>query len=1188
MQLTSLEIFGFKSFAERTKFVFDKGITGIVGPNGCGKSNVVDSIRWVLGEQKTRNLRSDKMENVIFNGTKARRKSNLAEVSLTFENTKNILPTEYTTVTITRKLYRSGDSEYQINGVTCRLKDIHNLFMDTGVSSDSYAIIELKMVDEMLTNKDNERRKFFEEAAGISKYKVRKKQTLKRLKDTDDDLERVEDLLFEIEKNLKSLEKQARRTQRYFEIKEQYKLISSQFAFLKMQDIHEQKLQIERDETFLKDQLTQVQSETALREARLQQLKKELLDHEKQLSEGQYALNKHISRIQSVETEKSVKNERLKYLQQREQAILNQMETERDQLKKNEEKLGDLLVQKETLSQELKTHQETESKLNEEVQRLRKENNDQQQNTDELANEHREAEQDVQKLRQDIEIKGVQMRSLEGELERAEADKSQRREDIGAFTEKAQQLQAELETLDKQVKELELKKTQHEQDVSDTEVNINELKDQVYKRNRVLDAKQNEYNLTKSLVENLEGFPESVKFLKKNAQWIKDAPLLSDVFATPEEYKIAFENYLEPYLSYYIVPSREDAILSVHMLAKAAKGRANFFILDELETFKSSNPLLFTHAQPALEIADFAPEYKKLASFLLSNVYLVESENDIPDDVPEGIVFLTRAGGISRKKFMLGGGSLGLFQGKRLGRAKNLEKLDKELKKLNKELTAEKMKLDTALEKMNQLKKLNYGRELEPLRRQLLERQKDLSVLQSREKEYNEFLARVGQRTGELLEELEKIRTTVESQVPKLRFQQENLQQLTSRLALNRQRAQECAEALSASSNRYNEANIQLIHHRNRESILVREITQKREQIEQYDKTRNDLKEQLKQVNADVDELIQSNLQDDGMILSLYNQKKEHEARVDRYEQSVANAKNSILQVEEAMSGHRKQREDIMERQRQLQELSTENRIQTNSLTERMSVEFQVELDSLDQEALFSKPIEQYNVAEIEEKLQKLRHRVHNFGDINPLAVEAFNEMKERHDFILTQKEDLLKAKQTLLDTIAEIDEAAKEKFIKTFEVVRENFKRVYQSLFTEDSQCDLLLKDPENPLESDVGIIAKPKGKRPQTISQLSGGEKTLTAVALLFSIYLIKPAPFCIFDEVDAPLDDANIDKFNNIIKEFSAESQFIIVTHNKRTMASTNIMYGVTMENRGISRVLPVDLDMIYQGTDGKGAA
>ncbi len=1188
MQLTSLEIFGFKSFAERTKFVFDQGITGIVGPNGCGKSNVVDSIRWVLGEQKTRNLRSDKMENVIFNGTQARRKSNLAEVSLTFENTKNVLPTEYSTVTITRKLYRSGDSEYLINGVTCRLKDIQNLFMDTGVSSDSYAIIELKMVDEILTNKDNERRKFFEEAAGISKYKVRKKQTMKRLADTDADLERVEDLLFEIDKNLKSLEKQARRTQRYFELKEEYKLISSQYAYLKMQAIHEQKLQIERDEGFLKDQLLQIQSETAQREARLQQLKKELLDHEKDLSEAQYALNKHFSKIQSVETEKSVKNERLKYLQQREQAVMNQMETERNQLKKNEEKLGELLVQKEQLSQELKAFEEAEKKLREEVDRLRKDNDEQQLNTDELAREHREAEQEVQSLRQDIEIKGVQMRSLEGELERAEADKSQRREDIGAFTEKAQQLAAELKSLEKQATELEQKKAQHEQDVSETELLINELKDQVYKRNRVMDAKQNEYNLTKSLVENLEGFPESVKFLKKNAKWIKDAPLLSDIFATPEAYKIAFENYLDPFLSYYIVPSREDAILSVHMLAKAAKGRANFFILDELEEYKSSNPLLFTHAQPALELVDFAPEYRKLAAFLLSNVYLVESENDIPDEVPEDMIFLTKAGGISRKRYMLGGGSLGLFQGKRLGRAKNLEKLDKELKKLNKELTAEKIKLDTALENMNQLRKINYSKELDPLRRQLLERQKDLSVLQTREKEYNEFLARVGKRTGELLEELEKIRDSVEGKIPKLRFQQENLQQLTSRLALNRQRSQECAEALSASSNKYNESNIQLIHHRNRDSLLVREITQKREQIQQYDQTRNEHKAQLKQVNADVNELIESNLQDDGMIMNLYAQKKEHETRVDRFEQLVSNAKNSILQVEETMSEHRKKREDVLERQRLLQERVTENRIQTHSLAERMSVEFQVELDLLSKVALFDKPLEEYDVAEIEDKLQKLRHRVHNFGDINPMAVEAYNEMKERNDFIMVQKEDLAKAKQSLLDTISEIDEAARIKFIETFEVVRENFKRVYQSLFTEDSKCDLILKDPDNPLESDVGIMARPKGKRPQTISQLSGGEKTLTAVALLFSFYLIKPAPFCIFDEVDAPLDDANIDKFNNIIKEFSGESQFIIVTHNKRTMASTNVMYGVTMENRGISRVVPIDLDTIYQSTDEKDVA
>ena len=311
MLLTSLDIYGFKSFAERTRFVFDRGITGIVGPNGCGKSNVVDAIRWVLGEQKTKNLRSDKMENIIFNGTQAKRKANFAEVSLTFENTKNLLPTEYSTVTITRKLYRSGESEYLINGVTCRLKDIQNLFMDTGISSDSYAIIELGMVDEILTNKDNERRKFFEEAAGIGKYKIRKKQTLKRLADTDADLERVEDLLFEIEKNLKSLEKQARRTQRYFELKETYKQLSSQYAFLMMRDIRGRQQQIKVLQDNLEDQFTQVQSELAAKEARMQELRKAQVDDERHLALAQEDFNKHLRKIQSVETEKSIKNERL-------------------------------------------------------------------------------------------------------------------------------------------------------------------------------------------------------------------------------------------------------------------------------------------------------------------------------------------------------------------------------------------------------------------------------------------------------------------------------------------------------------------------------------------------------------------------------------------------------------------------------------------------------------------------------------------------------------------------------------------------------------------------------------------------------------------------------------------------------------------------------------------------------------
>lgn len=1188
MQLKSLEIYGFKSFANKEKFLFDEGVTGIVGPNGCGKSNIVDSIRWVLGEQKTRNLRSDKMENVIFNGTKKRRKSNFAEVSLTFENTKNILPTEYSTVAITRKLYRSGDSEYLINGITCRLKDIQNLFMDTGIGSDTYAIIELKMVDEILTNKDNERRKFFEEAAGISKYKVRKKQTLKRLKATDDDLERVEDLLFEIEKNLKTLEKQARRTQRYFEIKQKYQLTSSQFAYLKMGDLKDQQTQITRDGAYLTNQLTEIQSETAQREARLQQLKKELLDQERLLSDAQYELNKHLSKIQSVETEKSVKHERLKYLQQRETAVVSQMDTEKRQTRQNEEEAAELRVKREALTEDLTQKQTVEQELKLALEQLRKTHEELQQIVESLVAQHRAAEQEVQVMRQDIEIKGVQVRSLESELQRAEEDKSERRENMGEFHKKGDELKGEVNQLEKELGEMTAKLEAHQQAVSETETDINSLKDSVYKRNRVLDAKQNEYNLTKSLVENLEGFPESVKFLRKNAKWIKDAPLLSDIFACPEPYKVAFENYLEPFLSYYIVPSRDDAMLSVHLLAKSAKGRANFFILDELEDYKGGNPLLFTQSKAAIELVDFAPEYRKLAAYLFSHVYLVDGEDEIPEEVPEGIVFLTRSGNVSRRKFTLGGGSLGLFEGKRLGRAKNLEKLDKELKKLNKELTAEKLKLDSAIQRMTKLKEENYSKAVDELRQRLLEKQRDYSVLQSRETEHREFLQRVGKRAEELIKEVGTLRGTIDATVPKLRFQQEELQQLTSRLAQNRQLAQGHAEDLSQRSQAYNEANIHLIHLQNEAANLTREINRRRELIQTYDLNSTKLRDEHLQVKKDIEELIASNLQDDDVIVHLYTQKKEREGRVDGLEQKVGMIKNSITQVEDSMSGHRKHREEVLEKQRALQEKATDIKVQLSSLGERMSVEFQVDLDSLNKVALFDKELSEYDIEALEASLHKLRNKVLNFGDINPLAVEAFNEMQERHDFITSQKNDLLDAKQTLLDTIAEIDDTAKVKFLDTYEKVRENFKEVFRSLFTEDDTCDLLLKDPENPLESDVGIIARPKGKRPQTISQLSGGEKTLTAVALLFSIYLIKPAPFCIFDEVDAPLDDANIDKFNNIIKEFSAKSQFIIVTHNKRTMASTDVMYGVTMGDTGISQVLPIDFDTFEQEQKTAGAA
>lgn len=1180
MQLKRLEIHGFKSFADKQVFAFDGAITGIVGPNGCGKSNVVDAIRWVLGEQRTRQLRSDKMENVIFNGTKSRRKSNFAEVSLTFENTKNILPTEFTTVTVSRRLFRSGESEYLLNDVQCRLKDISDLFLDTGVGADSYAIIELGMVDEILTNKDNERRRFFEEAAGISKYKLRKKQTLRRLEEADADLARVEDLLFEIEKNLKSLEKQARRTQQYVEIKAQYRQVSARYAWLKLQELRDQRAQFERDERFLSDQLQALQGESALREARVQQLKKEQIDAEKQLSEAQAALNRHVARIQSVETEKSVKNERLRYLQQRELAIMNQSDAERERRQRAMQESETFQRQRDNLSGQLAAFIQEEQGLKAALDEIRRQHDARQQENEEATSIQREAEQEAQQLRQRIEIHAVQIRSLESELQRTEEDREARMQDMDAFGDRAGELEAVITKLEAETRELRQQKEQHEAALTTTEDEMNRLKDSVYRQNRLLDAKQNEHGLTRSLVENLEGFPESVKFLKKNAQWMKDAPLLSDVFACPDAYKVAFENYLEPFLSYYIVRSREDAVLAVHLLANSSKGRSNFFILDELEQFKPATPLLFTQAQPAMEVADFAPEYRKLAAFLFSDVYLVPGEQDIPEDAPEHVTFLTYAGNFSRRRYMLGGGSLGLFQGKRLGRAKNLEALEKEIKNLGKELAAEKLALEQCQQRLAQLRQLKPGRELEQLERQLLERQRDLQVLKSREKEVREFMERVGRRSSELLQAVSGLRESIDKDQPRLRLLQEELLQYNSRLAAARAAAQQSAGSLSEYSRNYNEAHIRLIQSQNQDNMLARDISQKIEQAQRLEELLTKLREEHNQVRLDIEQVIASNMQDDSVVVALYEEKKRLESGVEALEQEVARIKNGIWQGDEALGQQRKKREELQEQLQRLRDNDAELRVRNGALVERMSVEFQLNVEEIDPDTLFDKAPEAYVLDELEEEVQRLRARVQNFGEINPMAVEAYTEMQQRFEFISSQRKDLLDAKQSLLDTIREIDETAQAKFLETFELVRGHFKQVFRSLFTEDDACDLELKEPANPLESDISITARPKGKRPLTIAQLSGGEKTLTAIALLFSLYLIKPAPFCIFDEVDAPLDDANIDKFNNIIRDFSVSSQFVIVTHNKRTMASTNIIYGVTMEDAGVSRVVPVDLDTIYK--------
>jgi len=1154
---------------------FDQGITGVVGPNGCGKSNVVDAIRWVLGEQKTRMLRSDKMENVIFNGTKNRKPSNLAEVSLTFENTKNLLPTEYTYVTITRRYYRSGESEYQINGVTCRLKDITNLFMDTGINSNSYAIIELKMIDELLNDKNNSRRELFEEAAGISKFKNRKKETLRKLEDTDDDLARVEDVLYEIEKNLKSLEKQAKQASKYFEIKKEYRVSSINLAKKSIEKHTNSLLESSRRIREETDKKIQIQTQANELEALLSQSKTDLIHKEKLLASRQKALNEHVNKIRSFESEKKIKNERFRFLEDRSQKLREQIDTDRksndragfsirslEQEKASAEKM---LAEKEMIVAELKEAFESQKLIQTEHQ--------QKQKTINLSFET--IKEKVYQLTKDIEIKQIQLSTLKQELERTSSDDSSQEASLMDFEDKILELKVELDESTASYQELKAKQEDLDQKIEETNRVIEMIREELTQSARKLDSKTNEYNLTKSLVENLEGFPEAIKFLKKNSSWGRDIPLLSDLLTTDEKYRVTIENYLEGYMNYYVVESESQAVTAIQLLSDSAKGKANFFVLAHFERFKPSQNKLFANAIAATEIIEFDVKYSRLINFILDNVYIAKGEiRDFPED--SDAIFISENGKYTKRKFSISGGSIGLFEGKRIGRAKNLEKLDKEIKELNKKVSSTRNNLDNKLSELMKLKEISFKKSIEEGQNHINAINQDYVSVRTKKEQLSELLSSnankredVMDRIATLDESLTEIQPQLFEERAEFESLHEELEELNGTLEIE-------SSLLTEKSQAFNAENILYHQHLNRVTSLDQEIEFKQSAYEGSKERIGKSQAELLQLDLEVRSLLDNNEIKDDELIELYSEKEGIEKGVQEAEKDYYSSRGDIDETDQKIRSLQKSKENFDQLIHELENSVNEVNLKMTGMKERLSVEFELDLDELMEEnPAIDEVFENYTEDKLRELVRSQKEKLDKIGPINPMAMEAYDEIKVRYDFITTQKEDLVNAKKSLLSTIDEIDVVARETFLDAFAKIKENFIKVFRSLFTEQDDCDLTLVDPDNPLESKIEIIAKPKGKRPLTINQLSGGEKTLTATSLLFSIYLLKPAPFCIFDEVDAPLDDANIDKFNTIIQKFSQESQFIIVTHNKRTMASTDIIYGITMIEAGVSRVVPVDL-------------
>ncbi|WP_316736567.1 chromosome segregation protein SMC [Pedobacter aquatilis] len=1172
MQLTKLEIKGFKSFGDKVTINFNEGVTAIVGPNGCGKSNVIDAMRWVLGEQSTRALRSEKMENIIFNGTKNRKQAQLAEVSLSFDNTKNILPTAYSSVTITRKLYRNGDSEYRLNDVQCRLKDITDLFLDTGIGSDSYSIIELKMVDEIISNKENSRRSLFEEASGISKYKLRKKQTFNKLKDTEADLERVEDLLFEIEKNLKTLENQAKKAERYYKLKEQYRELSVQLAAHRISFFRTDLTALETQEQNQQVNRTELSTQIDSGEAGLQKLKLESINQEKNLSVQQKATNEVVSKIRAYESEKKVKNEQMRFLQEKETRLSAELEKDKNQV--NHIKYNIKRLNEEVLTEtEVFNRVESDLKaLKASLDTLREQQQTEKNRTDNLIKSVSELQNQVYASQKEIDILNIQKDALVQETNRNVDDTETKSMELKAFDHALAELDIQVREKQATIKNLTEAEEVLKEKLSNAEFNLSSNKEKLNAENRKKDAKQNEYNLTKSLVDSLEGFPESIRFLKKNSSFSKNALLLSDILFCDEDYRIAIENYLEPVMNHYVVEKYADAVQAINLLTDASRGRANFFILENIPD-KNASVVNQEGLISALEVTEVDKKYQNLCNLLLQNVFIAvnEQENLFKQNANTNITILAKNAKYAQTKFTLSGGSVGLFEGKRIGRAKNLENLAREIKSSETLINQYNTAISVETDNIFNLKEASKVNQLATLQQEMNRLNNEHISVQTRRDQYQEFITTSENRKTDIAQKIVSIEQMLSEKLPALIMLQKNQQEAHLNLQEQQINYQEIADSVNESATKFNQDNIRFHQQQNKLSGLEKDLDYRFVQEEALNKRISLNDKELQEALIEITNTLQLTDLSDDTLLEMYQQREEMEKGLAEAEKDYFDSKGNINEVETNLTTLRKNREETDFILTEIKDKKNTLKIDLNSLKERLAVEFNIDINDL----LETETEVTESEFELRQKVEKMKRQLDEFGAINSMAMEAYKEMDERYTFIQNQKKDLNAAKSDLLQTIKEIDDTAKEKFMQAFTQAREHFIVVFRSLFNDEDSCDLILSDTVNPLEADIDIIARPKGKRPLSINQLSGGEKTLTATALLFSLYLLKPAPFCIFDEVDAPLDDTNIDKFNNIIRKFSDQSQFIIVSHNKRTIASTDIIYGVTMVEQGVSRVVAVDL-------------
>lgn len=1191
MYLSKLDIFGFKSFADKTTIEFDSGVSAIVGPNGSGKSNIVDALRWVLGEQGDKILRSGKREDVVFNGTRFRKPLSIAEVAVTIQNDKGILPTEYSEVQIARRFYRSGETEYYLNGVRVRLKDIRELFIDTGIGPDAYSVIELKMVETILSDIKHERRKLFEEAAGVVSYKHNRDLTFNRLEAVHESLIRVNDIIREKQRNVNALERQVKRNEEARMVSEELRSLE-----LKTSRYEHRKLILEIEEIRSREASglstkERLSSEIAGNDELLDKARAEVLELDTKLSGIAARLSEERKQIDRIEREILVDAEKSRSLTESVSRLNSEISRLTESIEKGAARKTELEDRIKVLNHTIYVSEvsldEKKSKVDASVDTI----NSKKTEIIDLGKRLKEATQKSNEKKSEYEKSKLNFENNLRQLESYSSSSSSLLLSLNELESEKEKLESLLDEKSSEFASSEKKLKESLESQKILSEKIEELQSELNEKTIELQNVRSKIEYLSNLSDSLDDYSEGVKYLMK--EYGKDPERLTVLEAVEVEdrFKIAVETAFGEISNYLVVNSAKDAEQLIESLNARDKGKVTF-ILNDLLTDEApgyfafddhvpefiGSPGVFGFADSFVKCAD--PKYAKLIRYILDEYVIVDSPSTAKRLAEDNYYkFITLDGDIFTRGFIRSG-SRTREESVRLGRSKVIGTLEAEHAKLMDETRTLENSLISQKESKKNLESDSLLKSHEELRIKCENIRRDIEGLEFKKGQLNARITENEDAFGSLSDKNKSLSSEINTLIQEVSLYDNDLSNLDKELMFLTDEFNQIEQQFSQDQADYNSYNIEFLKLKNELKNEENNLARLNAAAVFNERQLAENKASLERDMSALEEISARNAVNQETLSSLNKAAALTKEEADSLKK--LHDEKSALQhsIDIAQRQRRIDFDAVSQRLINSQIKVKENEIKSSQIKDYIYRKYEKDISLVDHAETAAEEFNDFDfsaaklaVDELSERLKKLG------GGYQQILFEDFENEKEELKKLIEQKEDLLESEKDIRKTIERINKEARERFIDTFEKIRENFINIFKELFSEGDEANLRIvyeededgKVQDDPLEAKIEIVAKPRGKRPTSIELLSGGEKTLTAIALLFAIYLVKPSPFCVLDEVDAPLDVANLGRFNKMIRKFSEKTQFILITHNERTMESVDRLYGVTMQEAGVTTIV-----------------